>query len=630
MPPLAGINSDCPQAFGLSNPAASPAFLRAMALNEECPWAVRDDEVNEWLGQNADSGCLQALAGLPEPDRRSKAWSTMRKHQAGQLTGNPSAYLMAIVRRSAESPYPRPPTWPGGGAVQNRSPGLPPLRMEGGTPSPDTPRGVARQLFVNSPVGQAQPADWALTAWAVRTRPGALFRALRPALGDAMTAMAAMPDDIQKACALFILLHPSTHSNPAKAVHDFANHLRAMPLSVPQVLAHPGAVAAGENLVVAVQLGRASGYELHALNLSLESLNEKGIKTILGEIVACTSSSPCSGVIDDLLGAFRNNHPVHTCALDGAMAVMRSKVAGWSAQQAKAIVMITLPAPSCPPSRTSAPAPSYHGSSSKDMWTMLSIVDLLLAASVSVAVVVMQPPGFATVEDSTFFNTAFGEPIEIPPACTRVPQRPWIARASPCVKCEDGRVAPRPLAGASFEAYDPSLRGAFEDQGSPPSELPSLDDAEEIFDLTYSKEALSDNQKAQLSRISVRAAGGVPGDLLARSDLASLFGVAGLTVNDFFERRLACAGRISLYTGQPVPAGANGAECRRGRWCPPCSYHFDNLVGQAGLYAWVATIKAAMVPICSPTIDSALLERRPVERGNYMLHTCESSCSGGV
>ena len=359
-----------------------PVHPTTAMSSDEPAWATRDQAVNTWLAENADTACLMALAALPEPDRRSKAWTTMTKHQRGVLTGNPSAYIMGILRREAEGPYGRDRALVPGQACGAMAPWLPRPLMEGPQlVSAPLLRGIASpQSNESSRSTQARP-DWVLNAWAVRQRPAALFRVLSKALGDTVGPLIKLPDQVQMSCCMYLLMIREAQADPAKFINDFVAAFRAMPVSGPPSGVGSGAAAsrAPGNRFVVIHMGQTSGYELHALNLATTALKEEGISSEILEIVACTRATAWTTVVEEFMNSMRGSHAAQHMALGDSPQVLRGKVGSWMEQGAKVLMLLTLPLPGGTSFGQTGNAPSFHGRHSRDLWVMLSVIEIVLA-----------------------------------------------------------------------------------------------------------------------------------------------------------------------------------------------------------------------------------------------------------
>lgn len=596
-------------------------------------WLTQDAEVNTWLSENVDTNCLMCLANLPEPDRRSKGWSTMAKHRAGRLQGNPSAYIMGILRREQEGPYGRLPPWQQGAQQAAAPPGWQPAgpRMEGppldlarlrSVPTPQPVAAAAAQ-----PLAKAVP-DWARAAWSIKHRPAALLRALSKIIPKEIAQVSLLPDQVQMACCIALLVSPEGHANPERFVNLFISWFRRMPeVAKISVSASESSAQSDSLKLVVVHLGVTSGYELHALNLALETYCRGGRKASISEVLCCDTSSSWSCVVEQFVSSMTTTHPAQHLSLGDAQTVLLQKIPKWVSDGVRILCLITLPKPAQPTTHAGVPAPSYHASTGRDLWTVLACVSVIAASVPTVATVALQPPQPVTPADKTFLDEVFGAPVDMDTSSSRVPQAPWVLRAAPLHQNEHHCLRKVGLPGAAAAPYAQLLRGAFDMAVSPPAQLPTILEAEEALDQKYANETLTEQQLRDLDLVRVRGPGGQPGSLLSRAELADLFGASNLLIQEHFEQKLPCAGFVSSFTGQPLAQADGGERCGSVRWCPACSYFYEHIVETPSLWTWARAILPTLRTIGEPALAGSGAFRGPIDSSKLTLHTCSSACS---
>jgi len=604
-----------------------------MAVEGEAaaPWLTGDTEVNQWLFEECDDMCRLNLSALPEPSRRSKAWATMQKHKAGKLTGSPSAYIMGILRREADGPYGRAGAAPQQqqqaaihqpGAMQPPVAGAVQLDIQRVRNSP-TPQGSFAAAAI--PLPKPVP-DWARAAWTVRLRVPALMRNLQRVMPKAMPQVTSLPNDVQVALCMSLLVLPEGHANPERFATMFIDAFRRMPV----IAAAPSSVSSvdsnGPHRFAVVQMGCTTGYDLHGVSMALLAATDSGTPTRIVDLLCATTTSACSTASEQFVAGMSKAHTASIVQLGDAKAMLVQRVSGWASQGVKVIVLVTVPETTPPTVNHTMPGPGYHAAASRDLWTMLACLDVLVANVPQVAVVAIQPPTTTSAGDIELLNSVFGKPIGGDLYEARVPQRPFVVRAAPLLTLEAPVLRKFVLPGADCAPYDARLRGALDEAAPPPPAMPTMREAEDALDAAYAGEPLSPQQKDHLSLISRRAPDGEVGELLSRGDLAMLFGASGFLFQNYFDETQPCAQHVSPFTGQPV-AAADGKPCRTGRWCPACAYFYENLVENATAWAWMRGILPAVQCLCTPTTPSVTPIRLPVLSAAIPNHSCSSSCS---
>lgn len=583
------------------------------------PWLTTDRGVNSWLRENIDPNCLAALANLTEPDRRSKAFATMSKHTAGKITGNPSAYIMGILRREGMGPYGGGSPWQAAAGTASTTRVWPnPTPMMHGPPldagslrTVASPLASHRPAVVPEPPSAAVP-DWIHTAWGLRKQPGPLLRLLSQHLPNVMPRIVKLPSDVQMAAIIIMLMAPEAHLNPEKFLVSCVEAWARMPASTDRPGGAFGSPIPGVAKVAVVHLGETTGWELHAVNLAVQMVVEGGSNVQLIDLVCATMPTPWAAALEEFVLSMSSSHSASCLLLSEAKQKLQPRVAQWAAAGAKIVVLITIPFATSPTSGSGA-FPGPKPLVVQEIAPMLEIAHMLLAGGAPIGLVTMQASTPQRTGDEEALNRIFGDVIPIEAAKLRLPHACWSLRASP-ITSVDGVVGRQlTLPGSSYIEFDDGLRGALDASAPVPAQLPPLAIVESIGDKIYAKDTLTNDEQAKLALVRLRdQPGGNAGSLLSRDSLALLFGVKGFHLMAHLKVKMPCSKFVSPFSGLEQPESDGGEPCGKTRYCPGCAYFFNLMVERPSMWQWVAGITPVLKCIVAESPEGTALARPPV------------------